>query len=48
MTYFAIDNKGIGQYVEADSWIDAESFCACNNLTLIGEVIVILEAPGLN
>ena len=48
MTYFAIDKNNIGTYIEADDWTDAENFCLCDGLDLIGEVKVIIEAPGMN
>ena len=47
-TYFAINNKDIGQYFAADTWEDAESFCACNGLILIGEIDCIIEIPKMN
>jgi hypothetical protein len=46
--YLAIDKYGVGQYVEADDFEAAEAICACNDLKLVGEVIIILEAPGVN
>lgn len=46
--YLAIDKYGIGQYIEADGFEAAESICACNGLTLIGEVILIIDEPTAN
>lgn len=46
--YLAIDKHGIGVYVEADGFDEAQALCDCNGLRLVGEVIVILEAPGIN
>ena len=48
MTYFAIDKNNIGTYIEAEDWTDAENVCLCNGLMLIGEVVVIIESPGVN
>ena len=48
MTFLAIDETGICQYIEADSFEAAESVCACNGLTLIGEVILIIDEPNNN
>ena len=48
MTFLAIDNNGFGCYIEAADFAEAESICACNRLFLIGEVIVVIEQPGLN
>jgi len=47
-TYFAVDNKGYGQYIEADSWEAAEAICVCNGLDLIGAVIFSFELPEIN
>lgn len=46
--YLAIDKNDIAQYIEADSFEAAESVCACNGLTLIGEVILIIDEPNKN
>ena len=46
--YLAIDKYGIGQYIEADDFDAAESVCACNGLTLVGEVILIIDEPNKN
>lgn len=48
MTYFAIDNNGFCCYIEAADFTEAESICACNGLLLVGEVVVIIEQPGVN
>lgn len=46
--YLAIDKHGVGQYIEADGFDEAEAICACNDLELVGEVIVIIEEPEVN
>jgi len=48
MLFIAIDKHDVGTYIEAESWEQAESICACNNLVLIGEVNMIIETPGIN
>jgi hypothetical protein len=48
MTFIAIDKHGIGTYITAEDWIQAENICICNGLELIGEVIIDFDVPQMN